>query len=106
MSQDRHHLAGALPATGHLGRSPTWDCECCGEPWPCPTLRAIPTDRLDRSTLLPVVSYLMPTAIRDLRGRPEGPEPPEIVKRFLWFLPLRDAEARAIALRMRCLRRC
>ncbi len=37
----------------------------------------------------------MPTAIRDLRGRPEGPEPPEIVKRFLWFLPLRDAQARS-----------
>ncbi|MFC8849796.1 MULTISPECIES: hypothetical protein [unclassified Micromonospora] len=36
-----------------------------------------------------------------LRGRRDGPEPPEIVKRFLWFLPVGDAEARAIVLRIR-----
>ncbi|MGB2570853.1 hypothetical protein ACPFP2_20720 [Micromonospora citrea] len=47
------------------------------------------------------MSLLLRGAIRDLRGRVEGPQPPEIVKRFLWFLPLSDDEARAIALRLR-----
>ncbi|MFI1196905.1 hypothetical protein ACH4T9_27110 [Micromonospora sp. NPDC020750] len=40
-------------------------------------------------------------AVRDLRGWPGGPTPPEIVQRFLWFVPLTDDEARAIALRVR-----
>ncbi|WP_243707815.1 hypothetical protein [Micromonospora sp. KC606] len=47
------------------------------------------------------MSSVMRGAIRDLRGRPEGPRPPEIVKRFLWFLPLDGEEARAVALRVR-----
>ncbi|TDB79000.1 hypothetical protein E1182_14235 [Micromonospora sp. KC721] len=94
-------FGSVLRVTGHIGCHPTWDCEVCGEPWPCPAFRAIGQDRLDGTTLIPVMSSLIRNAIRDLRGRPEGPEPPEIVKRFLWFLPLNDEEARAIALRMR-----
>ncbi|MGW3783790.1 hypothetical protein ACWD5Z_04350 [Micromonospora chokoriensis] len=42
-----------------------------------------------------------PQAIRDLRGQPGGPDPVAIVRRFLWFLPLTDEEARAVALRLR-----
>ncbi|MEV0809514.1 hypothetical protein [Micromonospora sp. NPDC050200] len=86
---------------GHIAYSPHWVCDTCGDPWPCRTFRSIPQERLDRANLISVMALLMGTAIRDLRGRPEGPEPPEIVKRFLWFLPLNDEEARAIALRMR-----
>jgi hypothetical protein len=94
-------LGSVLTVTGHIGYHPTWDCECCGEPWPCPTFRAVPRERLDPAALIPVMSLLLRSAIHDLRGRPEGPEPPQIVRRFLWFLPLTDAEARAIALRLR-----
>ncbi|MEV4478584.1 hypothetical protein AB0K04_06815 [Micromonospora coxensis] len=94
-------LAGVLAVSGHIGYHPSWDCETCGEPWPCPTFRAVPRQRLDPGALIPVMSLLVRGAIRDLRGRPEGPQPPEIVKRFLWFLPLSDDEARAIALRLR-----
>jgi hypothetical protein len=94
-------LDGIRTVTGHIGSHPTWDCEACGAPWPCPTLQALPPDRLTTSTLIPVMAILLSRAIKDLRGRPEGPQPPEIVKRFLWFLPLNDDEARAIALRLR-----
>ncbi|WP_243707773.1 hypothetical protein [Micromonospora sp. KC606] len=94
-------LGGIRTVTGHIGSQPTWDCEACGQPWPCPAFQAIPPDQLTTSTLIPAMALLVPSAIRDLRGRPEGPEPPEIVKRFLWFLPLNDDEARAIALRLR-----
>lgn len=94
-------LAGVLVVSGHIGYHPGWDCETCGEPWPCPTLRAVPRQRLNAAALIPVMSLLLRGAIRDLRGRPEGPQPPEIVRRFLWFLPLSDDEARAIALRLR-----
>ncbi|TDB69761.1 hypothetical protein E1182_29035 [Micromonospora sp. KC721] len=87
--------------TGHIGSHPTWNCEACGEPWPCPVFQAIPADQLTTSTLIPAMSFLLSRAIKDLRGRPEGPEPPQIVKRFVWFLPLSDDEARAIALRLR-----
>ncbi|WP_225853839.1 hypothetical protein [Micromonospora sp. AMSO31t] len=64
-------------------------------------LRAAPTTAARRATLIPEFSRITRRAIRDLRGRSGGPTPPEIVKRFLWFLPLTDEEARAIALRLR-----
>nr|WP_181726589.1 hypothetical protein [Micromonospora provocatoris] len=51
--------------------------------------------------MIPEFSRLTRQAIRDLRGRPDGPDPIAIVRRFLWFLPLTDAEARAVALRLR-----
>ncbi|WP_243704599.1 hypothetical protein [Micromonospora sp. KC723] len=94
-------LDGIRTVTGHIGYPPSWDCEACGEPWPCPNFQTIPPDRLTTSTLIPVMAFLLSRAIKDLRGRPEGPEPPEIVQRFVWFLPLSDDEARAIALRLR-----
>ncbi|TDB72315.1 hypothetical protein [Micromonospora sp. KC721] len=94
-------FGSVLAVSAHIGCRPTWDCEVCGEPWPCPTFRAVGRDRLDGTALIPVMSSLIPSAIRDLRGRPEGPQPPEIVRRFLWFLPFNDEEARAVALRMR-----
>ncbi|WP_320068379.1 hypothetical protein [Micromonospora sp. RTGN7] len=62
---------------------------------------ALPLDRPLRATLLPHFSAMLGPAIRDLRGRSGGPTPPEIVQRFLWFLPLTDDEARAVALRVR-----
>ena len=85
----------------HSAPRPEWLCERCETPWPCERWRSLKPDTLDRKVLVPFVSGLLREAISDLRGRPEGPEPPEIVKRFLWFMPLTDEEARAIALRMR-----
>ncbi|MFC0096129.1 hypothetical protein ACFFKH_01120 [Micromonospora marina] len=84
-------------------RSPRDDlsCERCREPWPCPTLRRIPRDQLEPVALIRMMAFLARGAIRDLRGHVEGPEPPEIVRRFFWFLPLSDDEARAIARRPR-----
>ncbi|MFE9956855.1 hypothetical protein [Micromonospora sp. NPDC005299] len=91
-------MSGVLAATAHVGHRPTWDCGRCGEPWPCLAYRAL---RVDSAALIPVMSSLLRGAIRDLRGRPDGPEPPEIVRRFLWFLPLTGEEARAVARRLR-----
>ncbi|MCZ7436558.1 hypothetical protein O7598_09170 [Micromonospora sp. WMMC241] len=90
-----------LPLPGHRACGPAWRCDRCGEPWPCPTLRATPTDAARRATLIPEFSRITRQAIRDLRGQPDGPDPVAIVRRFLWFLPLTDAEARAVALRLR-----
>jgi hypothetical protein len=89
------------PITAHIASGPAWTCDRCGRDWPCPTLRSAPTDAARRATLIPEFSRITRRAIRDLRGRVGGPTPPEIVKRFLWFLPLTDEEARAIALRLR-----
>ncbi|WP_233220154.1 hypothetical protein [Micromonospora sp. RP3T] len=91
----------AVPLSAHVADGPAWICARCGHDWPCPTLRAAPTDAVRRATLIPEFSRLTRRALRDLRGRADGPTPPEIVKRFLWFLPLSDDEARAIALRLR-----
>lgn len=85
----------------HYGCSPTWVCEACGQPFPCPAWSEGPVDSALVQALLPGFTGMARQAIRDLRGRPEGPEPPDIVKRFLWFLPLGDEEARAIARRLR-----
>ncbi|MEU8264419.1 hypothetical protein AB0C02_27830 [Micromonospora sp. NPDC048999] len=86
---------------GHAGHRPSWVCETCADPWPCAPFRAYADWRLPRAALIPTMSVLLRSAIPDLRGRPQGPTPPEIVRRFLWFLPLTDDEARAVALRLR-----
>ncbi|WFE37076.1 hypothetical protein [Micromonospora sp. WMMD998] len=87
--------------SAHVADGPAWICARCGHDWPCPTLRAAPTDVARRATLIPEFARLTRRAIRDLRGRADGPTPPEIVKRFLWFMSLSDDEARAVALRLR-----
>ncbi|MEU7982364.1 hypothetical protein AB0B63_28005 [Micromonospora sp. NPDC049081] len=93
-------LDGVVTFEVHLGCHPTWICEACAEPWPCSTFRAIPTDDVtDR--LLPVMSFMLRTAIRDRREQAQGPEPHEIARRFLWFLGLTDDEARASAATVR-----
>ena len=89
------------PPVGHTADGPSWICDACGRDWPCPALRAAPTDAARRATLIPEFSRITQRAIRDLRGQPGGPGPVAIVRRFLWFLPLTDEEARAVALRLR-----
>lgn len=89
------------PAAAHTADGPLWTCDACGQDWPCPALRATPTDAARRATLIPEFSRITRRAIRDLRGQPGGPDPVAIVRRFLWFLPLTDEEARAVALRLR-----
>ncbi|MFG3579460.1 hypothetical protein [Micromonospora chersina] len=89
------------PRVAHIACGPSWTCDACGRDWPCPALRATPTDAARRATLIPEYSRITRQAIRDLRGRPGGPDPVAIVRRFLWFLPLTDEEARAVALRLR-----
>ncbi|WP_433343211.1 hypothetical protein [Micromonospora sp. CA-111912] len=91
-------MTTTVQVAGHVAGSPDWRCRGCAEPWPCPELRAMPN--LATRDLLPVVSTLITTAIHDLRGRPGGPDPIDVVRRFLWWLPLSHEEARAIALRM------
>ncbi|WP_422741783.1 hypothetical protein ACN27B_26155 [Micromonospora sp. WMMD754] len=85
----------------HRATGPAWVCDACGADWPCPAWTATPTDAARRAELLPEFVRLARRAIRDLRGRPGGPQSPQIVRRFLWFLPLTDEEARAVALRLR-----
>ncbi|WP_406071425.1 hypothetical protein [Micromonospora sp. NBC_01638] len=89
------------PPVPHTADGPLWTCDACGRDWPCPALRATPTDAARRATLIPEFSRITRRAIRDLRGQPGGPDPVAIVRRFLWFLPLTDEEARAVALRLR-----
>ncbi|MFG1673446.1 hypothetical protein [Micromonospora sp. NPDC049282] len=97
-----HESRTAPVATArHSTAGPAWVCDGCGADWPCPAWTAAPTDAARRAELLPEFVRLTRRAIRDLRGRPGGPQPPEIVRRFLWFLPLSDEEARAVALRLR-----
>ncbi|MEU1689638.1 hypothetical protein [Micromonospora sp. NPDC005707] len=98
--ETRWRTRGGL-AVAHTAAGPSWRCDACGRDWPCPALRAIPTDAARRATLIPEFSRITRRAIRDLRGRPGGPDPVAIVRRFLWFLPLTDEEARAVALRLR-----
>ncbi|MFI5837501.1 hypothetical protein ACIA5A_27870 [Micromonospora sp. NPDC051300] len=90
-----------VPPVAHRARGPAWVCDGCGQDWPCPALRSVPTDAARRATLLPEFARVTRHALRDLRGRPGGPDPVTIVRRFLWFLPLSDEEARAVALRLR-----
>ncbi|MFG1799704.1 hypothetical protein ACGFI4_05935 [Micromonospora carbonacea] len=85
----------------HCAGRPAWRCAHDGEPFPCPTWRALPLDDSLRAVLLAAFTLFLRPAIRDLRGHPDGPTPPEIVRRFLWFLPVTDEEARAVALRYR-----
>ncbi|WP_405115223.1 hypothetical protein OG559_12125 [Micromonospora sp. NBC_01405] len=98
------------PATGHTravdlaehcSHGPAWTCRRCGRPFPCPAWTEGPIDNQLRTALLPGFLRMAQQAVRDLRGRPGGPTPPEIVQRFLWFVPLTDDEARAVALRVR-----
>lgn len=91
----------ALPLVAHGPTGAEWVCGGCDLDWPCPAWTTPPTDAARRAELLPEFVRLTRRAIRDLRGRPEGPEPPEIVRRFLWFLPLTEDEARAVARRLR-----
>ncbi|WBB76380.1 hypothetical protein O7602_12965 [Micromonospora sp. WMMD1128] len=85
----------------HSTAAPAWVCDDCGADWPCPAWTSAPTDAARRAELLPEFVRLTRRAIHDLRGRPGGPQPPEIVRRFLWFLSLNDEEARAVARRLR-----
>ncbi len=85
----------------HCAGRPDWRCAHDGEPFPCPAWRALPLDDSLRAVLLAAFTLFLRPAIRDLRGQPDGPTPPEIVRRFLWFLPVTDEEARAVALRYR-----
>ncbi|MFI1193543.1 hypothetical protein ACH4T9_09805 [Micromonospora sp. NPDC020750] len=87
--------------TDHCAAGPGWRCEACGEEFPCSTWRGLPLDRHLRGALLSCFTLLLGQAVRDLRGHPDGPTPPQIVRRFLWFMPLSDDEARAVALRVR-----
>jgi hypothetical protein len=85
----------------HRADGPAWVCRRCGWPFPCPAWTEGPIDDGARATLLPEFVRMAQQAVRDLRGRSGGPTPPEIVRRFLWFLPLTDDEARVVALRVR-----
>lgn len=89
------------PPVAHTADGPLWTCDACGRDWPCPAIRATPTHAARRATLIPEFSRITRRAIRDLRGQPGGPDPVAIVRGFLWFLPLSDEEARAVALRLR-----
>ncbi|MGQ5263244.1 hypothetical protein ACTWLT_21160 [Micromonospora sp. ZYX-F-536] len=89
-------------ADGHLACRPDWLCVRCADPWPCPAFRALPPAPGELAgRLLPGLVPVLRQAIHDLRGRPEGSRPPQIVQRFLWFLDLDAEEARATALRLR-----
>ncbi|MGC4880473.1 hypothetical protein ACLQ26_29885 [Micromonospora sp. DT43] len=38
------------PAVAHTADGPLWICDACGQDWPCPALRATPTDAARRGS--------------------------------------------------------
>ncbi|SCF04495.1 hypothetical protein [Micromonospora chokoriensis] len=81
-------------AQGHLGVAPEWNCEVCGQPWPCATFQEIPPPGVQTATLVHLLLLMAGAAIRDLATRSDGPPAHAVLKRFAWFMELDDRHAR------------
>ncbi|MDI6104356.1 hypothetical protein QLQ12_37775 [Actinoplanes sp. NEAU-A12] len=71
----------------HRASRPSWRCEDCGKPWPCPERQAMLLDErpLDRMAALLFMAKLMYEAIEDFTQDGTGPVP-DLYERFLGFL--------------------
>jgi hypothetical protein len=68
----------------HPPARPGWNCQDCGQPWPCGFKRAALTAeyRDDRTSLLIYLAYFLVEAIDDF-GRPDGGPLPNLYARIL-----------------------
>ena len=81
-------MDSAVTGSGmHRASRPSWVCEDCGQPWPCPVRKAMLLGErpFDRMALLLFLSRLMHDAIEDLAQGGAGPVP-DLHERFLSFL--------------------
>lgn len=68
----------------HRAARPAWDCEDCGEPWPCRERQARLLDEylFDRLALMIFLADLMMEAIEDFHRHGRG-SLPDLYERFL-----------------------
>jgi hypothetical protein len=80
----------------HRATRPAWDCEDCGEPWPCPDRRTALLDVYlsDRLALLIFLADLMLDAIEDFHRSGRG-SVPDLYERFLGWAPRDSASGSA-----------
>jgi hypothetical protein len=77
-------MGDGVSAMMHRATRPAWDCEDCGEPWPCLDRRAALLDEYlsDRLALLIFLAGLMLDALEDFH-RPGRGTVPDLCERFL-----------------------
>ncbi|GGN99264.1 hypothetical protein GCM10010112_92920 [Actinoplanes lobatus] len=81
-------MDSATSAGAHRAVRPSWDCEDCAEPWPCPERKArLLSERpFDRLALLLFLSGFLTEAIDDFARHGVGTVP-DLYNRFLgWAL--------------------
>jgi hypothetical protein len=73
-----------LPRTEHLPARPTWDCQVCADPWPCPPAKIDLAEQYARfpAGLAIYMASVMYDAIGDLTTVGE-PTPADLYERFL-----------------------
>lgn len=74
-------LAAPVELDGHLPRRPTWNCRCCGEPWPCTTAREQLAEAMSRTYLITFMAGLRGDAIIE-----SDRSPAEISDRFIGWI--------------------
>jgi hypothetical protein len=75
-------LAEAGPVTvvvDHTADRPSWDCRCCGQPWPCDPAREALIAEMDRVQLAIYMWVNLEEAVQDM---PKGPAD-ELFERFI-----------------------
>jgi hypothetical protein len=78
-ARPRHARQPAVSGTEHVPHRPTWDCQCCGKPWPCDPAREDLTQEGDSITRAIDLSIHLTVAIQDLTTTPTE----ELYERFL-----------------------
>lgn len=62
----------------HVPHRPTWDCLCCGKPWPCDPAREALMQEGNGATRGIYLSVQLTVALQDLPTTPSG----ELYERF------------------------
>ncbi|GGN93645.1 hypothetical protein GCM10010112_82100 [Actinoplanes lobatus] len=78
-----------VPRTQHQGTRPGWDCQVCGQPWPCPTAKVELSEQyrnFPAGLSLLLHSFLI-EAVDDWTADASGP-PSDLYERFVgWVEP-------------------
>lgn len=72
--------------SGHEPEKPSWDCRCCGAPWPCDPAREHMVGYLGRVALATHMWERLDEAVGDLQNMPA----PELFERFLSWTRIPD----------------
>ena len=79
----------AVPRTEHVGRRPNWDCQACGQPWPCAVAKVELAEEYGNpsSSLAFFLGSCLLAALDDWAGGAGGP-PADLYERFIgWSTP-------------------